>query len=857
MGSSKKPKPVIVSYWYKAGMHYVPCYGPVDALTEVRVSDRSAWSGSQTTSGSITISQENLFGGKSREGGVKGTLRVKMGETTQDNSGFSGSGVIPAYRGVLSLVYRGIYSAGNPYMKPWWFKVRRILKGWHNDSVWYSAKATVTLGGVAHMNPAHIIYECITNPEWGMGYPTSAIDDAAFTSAADTLYTEGFGMSITWNQQGQIKGFIGEVLDHIHAVLRNDPSTGKFVLKLIREDYDFDELDIYDEAQIVDVTEYQRASWGETINEITVRYTDQSTSRVSAVTVHELANVQAQGGVISKTATYSGIPTYDLAVKVAMRDLRMASNPLAKVRFTVNRMGWRLLPGDVFRMQFSKLGIADVIFRVMDVNIGSLEANTITVSAIEDIFGLPTAAYVAQEPVGWVDPTSEPADSPFVYPTETHYWGLTRVMSRADLDYLEADDCYLTVMSQQPSGDSLSYSLWTRISPDDYATSGGSAHCPIAELTASVSKTDTVISYDPDTAENIGVVEAGTYAYIQNSGTRYEMVQIVSVSDTTITVVRGILDTVPVEHDAGDLILFAEDFESTDGNLYLPTEAVNVKIQTKTGLGELDLADATQHSYTFAQRQNLPYPPGLFRINASQYPATYTGATAAVTWAHRDRLQQTATIIDQDEASIGPEAGTTYNLRLYNAASALMQEETGVTGTSHTFNVSEARYFRIKACTVATGGANLTISELRLYNGGSPVDAGATVTSSSAPAAGALANLYDGNTATTASWTKATAEGAGFWIKWDAGVGNTMVVSAIRIGGATDSQEYFNGLTIQQSHDNATWVDVHAVSGLAYPGNSTLSGDIDVRPATVTVQLESERDTLTSWHYHEHTMARA
>lgn len=684
MGSSKRPKPIVVSYWYSAGLHFIPCYGPVDAITEVRVADRIAWSGSQTASGSVEIDNDNLFGGKSKEGGIKGTMTVKMGEPSQNTSGFSGAGTLPAYRGLLSLVYRGIYSAGNPYMKPWAFRVRRILSGWHNDSAWYGAKATITLGGVAHMNPAHIIYQCLTDPEWGMGYPTSAIDETSFTAAANALYTENFGISLTWNQQGQIKNFITEVLDHIYAVLRNDPNTGKFVLKLIRDDYNVEGLDVYDEDDIIDMVEYQRASWGETINEVTVKFIEQTNGKVSAVTVHDIANVQAQGSVISKTAQYSGIPVFDLAVKVAMRDLKLSSNPLARVKFTVNRNGWRLLPGDVFKMTFSKLGMDEVIMRVVDASLGSLESNVVTVAAIEDIFGLPDSTYVAQEPIGWVDPASEPADSPFVYVTETPYWSLTRLMSRADLDYLEPDDCYMVAYSQAASDDAASFTLWTRTGTDDYEENGGTAHCPTVELLTAIGKTDTVLDIDPETAENLSVVEVGTYAYIESAGARYEMVQVTAVADTTITVARGVLDTVPIEHSAGDLILFGDGFEASDSTLYLPSEEVDVKIQTKTAKGYLDLAVATEHSATMAQRQYLPYPPGLFRLNTDEYP-DYIAGDLTVSWAHRDRLQQTATIVDQYEASIGPEAGTTYTVKIYGQYGTLNHTEAGLTGTSYTY----------------------------------------------------------------------------------------------------------------------------------------------------------------------------
>ena len=58
------------------------------------------------------------------------------------------------------------------------------------------------------MNPAHIIYECLTDRTWGRGYSSAEIDDASFRAAADTLYAENFGLSILWDQQQDIEAFI-------------------------------------------------------------------------------------------------------------------------------------------------------------------------------------------------------------------------------------------------------------------------------------------------------------------------------------------------------------------------------------------------------------------------------------------------------------------------------------------------------------------------------------------------------------------------------------------------------------------------------------------------------------------------
>src|SRR5690606_26606799 len=100
------------------------------------------------------------------------------------------------------------------------------------------------------MNGAHIIRECLTNQDWGMGYPESDIDDDSFTAAADTLYSEGLGISILWDRQAQIEDFIAEIVRHIDAALYVSRRTGKFVLKLIRADYNPAELITLDESNI-------------------------------------------------------------------------------------------------------------------------------------------------------------------------------------------------------------------------------------------------------------------------------------------------------------------------------------------------------------------------------------------------------------------------------------------------------------------------------------------------------------------------------------------------------------------------------------------------------------------------------
>lgn len=144
MGSSKK---VTVSYWYKLIAHLGLSKGPIDSLLEVRGGDRTAWVGSQETSGIINIHRPELYGGESAEGGIDGQFELMMGEPDQMPNSYLASNFGAAqsgYRGRTTIVLRGPkIGAGNPYPKPLFFKLRRILKGWDNNNVWYPERAPV------------------------------------------------------------------------------------------------------------------------------------------------------------------------------------------------------------------------------------------------------------------------------------------------------------------------------------------------------------------------------------------------------------------------------------------------------------------------------------------------------------------------------------------------------------------------------------------------------------------------------------------------------------------------------------------------------------------------------------------
>jgi len=81
--------------------------------------------------------------------------------------------------------------------------------------------------------------------------------------------------------------------------------------------------------------------------------------------------------------------------------------------------------------------------------------------------------------------------------------------------------------------------------------------------------------------------------------------------------------------------------------------------------------------------------------------------------------------------------------------------------------------------------------------------------------------MSDNNLTTRVYWTQAHAQDTTFWMKWDFGTPTT--VDGMKQGGYDTSDRYCSAFTVQGSNDDSIWVDVASFTGLAYPGNNTLS----------------------------------
>ena len=288
-------KQQVVGFRYYAGLHFIIARA-IEKVMRVDVGEKVAWSGDVAV-GDITIDAPELHGGDEQEGGVEGTLTIQDGNPVQSLDAYLAANVTgdqPNYRGAVGGIWKGgLLSSRSPYPKPWRFLVKRVNVQDDLTAQWHPTKADID----GDMNPAHIIREALTNAVWGAGVSELDLDNTSFTAAADTLFTEAFGLSFLWSDGDlSIKGFLENVLDHIDAVMYVDPTTGFFVLKLIREDYTVASLEEFGQDDIHSIKGFVRTSPGEVTTQVEITYMDRETYESDTVVLHNLAMSDVQGG---------------------------------------------------------------------------------------------------------------------------------------------------------------------------------------------------------------------------------------------------------------------------------------------------------------------------------------------------------------------------------------------------------------------------------------------------------------------------------------------------------------------------------------------------------------------------------
>lgn len=534
------------------------------------------------------------------------------------------------------------------------------------------------------MNPAHILRECIIDPVWGLGYQSADIDNESFQAAADALYDEGMGISLLWDRQVQIYEFVQEIKRHIEAELFVDKETGKFNLKLIRDDYSLSDLVMLDVNDIDSISDYSESSFGETVNSVVVKFWNASIGAEDSVTVQDLSLVQSQGYEIGTTVNYPGFTNYAIAGRVAERDLRVFSSLLRGFTVTSGRAAAQINLGDAFVVNWPELGIYNAVFRALDVDYGDGLNNRVSIKCVEDVFSLPDTSLLSSPSVVNPGISQTPVDPAIKKIIEAPYYELVQRLGQSVVDDLlgGAEDLgYVLVGSGRPSSSGAINARFYIDAGAGYEDSGGLDFAPVGLLAESVSKRDVEIVIEDYDLEGLSL---GEHFFIGDECFRFD-----GIVGSVVSVGRGCLDTVPKSHSIGDALISLDVYGESDLVEYADGETISAKILPVTGSGVLSIEAANAVSVTLDSRAIRPYPPGNFKINGDYFPVAIPADNdLVVSWSHRDRQQQTAsTIADFRDGNIGPEIGVTYTLRIYGEDDELIREVSGLTGTEYTYSL--------------------------------------------------------------------------------------------------------------------------------------------------------------------------
>ena len=561
------------------------------------------------------------------------------------------------------------------------------------------------LGARYAINPVHIVYQCLTDPDWGMGYPVETIDDASFRAAADTLAGEGLGLALKWVNQSSVRAFTQIIADHAALNYGQSRKTGKFEIQLLRQDYDPDTLPVFNKENCR-LIKYQRPSLTDTVNEIVIDYVDiQTGDDASTAPLQNLANIMAQGRIVSQKLSFPGIPTNSLAARVGMRELQSRSTPLWKMTLAMRRgLATNLKAGQPFVVDMldTPLG-AKVVMRAVEIDFGTTVDSEITAECVEDVFGMPASTYVGEP-----DPPPEPPDtSPKNAVSDAFELPYREVLQYSDaaaVASLPPDAGFVGGTAVRPAGVPLNYSLHSRVGTADYVDAGQGDFAPSMVTAAVVPKEQGPSVVEFGSPSSLDFLELGSAAWLGNfPGAEMVRVDAINLIDSTITLGRGCGDTVPKEWPIGTRIWGFDAFLAVDPERYVDGELVDTKITTNASGGQQPIETATTRTIPIASRLARPYPPGQFQINGQDYPAAAVGPTPlSITAVPRDRLLQADTLIDTAAAGIGPEPGTTYTLRGYEN-DVLMHTESGAAGFPITWVPSQSATVRIQLESVRDG----------------------------------------------------------------------------------------------------------------------------------------------------------
>lgn len=639
----------IIGFTYRLGIQFALCRGPLtgphDGLLGMWVGDERVFDGVITAGNDIGINRPELFGGQDLgNGGFVGSWRFHGGAANQAVSNYltafqAEGGDTPAYRGTcyLAPVDLPAYLGNSTTIKTNKFEIRRIPDG-------LALPTGHELVNSADANPMNVIYEIMTDKDWGLGYDPTSIDTTSFTAAAAILFTEGNGFSFILDTTMEASKLLRLLEKQIDGIVFFNQITAKWQMKLIRADYivnDVPKINVGNMAK-EDWT-FSRGSWEGTSNIIRTQFIDRNDEyKTTFGLAQDSSNIRIQNVNISVTINYPGVKVGALANFLAWRDLRTLSFPLAKATIIVDREFWDINPGDPITFSHPNLGIVSMPMRVQKIGYGQLEQNKIRLDLIQDVFFSATPSFGDPAPTGW----TAPEDTLVAFPTaQQRAFEAPRALVRRDPDTGGALVSKIYAMGRK-QGPEAKFEIRERNAagaPAGNFQEAGIVYqfCKIGQLTAELTTKSAYplsllnLTDNPDNETDL-LASFPTAVSTTELGTEFTnlilvdeefmlVTSVVAAGGTTVDMVdvyRGALDSAQADHAANADVFIITTGGGITQDTVLETNNVDVKLIPMSLSDEVAEAAATTITFQMAKRNLRPYPPSLLTLNTVVWDTT-------------------------------------------------------------------------------------------------------------------------------------------------------------------------------------------------------------------------------------------
>jgi hypothetical protein len=446
---------------------------------------------SQQQGQAIVITAGNILGGKFGRGGVgagsldaasAGVMRVNAGSgVPESNSAFEtiyGSD-LPTYPNLITVAFESFYMGNSESLPAIELVVSRAATPFGGTGY----IGNVTANGAADANPALVLYDLLTNTDYGLGLPPSDISTTSFSllsGACDTLFGGAFdiGVSFVLTEQAAGKTVIADLLRTLDGVLYLDPTTAQLSVRLIRASddpvYGYGGGTVVDESSIIDGTfTYNEQAASSLVNEVKVQFIDKERNYTSnVVTVRNAAAVHALGRTESRTVRFLGVQNKTLATRLAQRELLTLSANLSRGAFEMTRAGYSLTPGQPFTLSYAPEGITSRVVRVVSVR--DTPHGTVALEWVDDIYASDAPSFEVEDTPEPTPPDGQPSITPSVetYATQTTTTGTLKLFVLDVSQVVTSVEFQTTSGTGTPSGYATdAYPYAATVTLDPYAPS--------------------------------------------------------------------------------------------------------------------------------------------------------------------------------------------------------------------------------------------------------------------------------------------------------------------------------------------------------------------------------------------------